>query len=412
MKPTNEIKILDVTCRPIFSSAGDLSFEIYVKISPNASGIGQATGIKFTSKKNHPSCTLMAQAISIKNYISFFNEEVKPQLLSSEFSSQETVDSLLFEIGQKSLFSSNFFSPISIAIAKAASAKADLPLYVYLKNLTVPCKQLMRSLPIFNILDATRSICKDSLSISFLLIPSYKMDLIESLMMGSQVLSKTREICWEDNKNYGIAPRGGVLTKLKSCEEGFDLILKAASQCKYRLEEDFHLGIDFEAEHFSSEEGFRPPWSKSVISADEHIDTLLKLTKLFPLTYIEDPFLNRDIDSWKSFMKKSPHSMMLVGDAFFPVALEKRNSPGKNNLINSFVLKPDQFPTVTAALNTIHEGIFLGWSPIVSHRTINNDDSFLSHFSVASGAQYIKAGGMHNMEHIKKYNELMRIYNA
>lgn len=405
------MRLIDAQCRPAFSSTGHLSFEIYVQISPTASGRGSAIGAMLTDGEDHSHSSPPPHE-SLKNYISFFKEEMRPLLLGSDFTSQQEVDSALFALFQRSKLPTTFFSATSIAFAKAASSDQGLPLHCYLKKLSSSCPQASPPIPIFDVLNATNCLYKSLHTIPFLLIPSSKLSLIEALIMGSRVLKKARELCWKDNRSCNTAHQGGVLTNLNNCEEGFSIVIKAASQCGYHAGEDFTLGIDFESEYFKTPKGVIFPWSEYPLSVEVRLSDLLKWVKKFPLSYVEDPFLNNETNIWRAFMQNVSYSTMLVGDKFFSTSLTETTCLERDMPINSFVLKPNQLPTVTEALNTAYAGFDLGWTPIVSYRTIDSDDTSLPHLAIASGAKYMKAGGMCNMEHVGKYNELMRIFNV
>jgi enolase len=404
------MRFIDVQCRPVFCSTGQLSFEVYVQISPIAFGNGAVLGITIVDEERHIPI-LSPSHKSLKDYILFFDKEVKPLLLDSDFSSQQEVDSALFNLSQQNDIPSTFFSAISIAIIKAASLNEGLPLYSYLQKSLFPHCRQSSLIPIFNILDATCALYKSQHTVPFLLLPSSKLNLMESLRMASRVLAKARELCWQKKKDKSTAPQGGILTHLNSCEEGFSIVIEAASQCGYRADKDFTLGIDFESEYFKTSEGVMFPWSEEPLSPEEQLSHLLRWSEEFPLSYVEDPFVSNETDIWRALLKRVSRPMILVGDKFFSTILARETILREKDSINSFVLKPNNFPTVTAAWNTLNAGLDLGWTSIVSHRSIDSDDTFLSHFAVASGSQYMKAGGMCNMEHIGKYNELLRIFN-
>ncbi len=394
------MKIIDAQCRAVFGSTGRLSFEVYIRMSPNISSRVSSSGKEISDNA------------LLKRCIEFFNKKIRPTLLDYDFSSQQQLDALLLSLFQQSGLPSTFFSVISIAFAKVGSYKEGSSLHSYLEKFSKFSGKVPPPLPIFNILDATNFYSNTPQTVSFLLVPAVNIDLMDSLILGSRVLEKTKEICWENQRYRGNSSQGGVLINLNDCEEGFNLIIKAAAECGYHVGKNFTLGIDFESEYFKTSQGAIFPWSNKPLSREEHFSCLLKWVEEFPLSYIEDPFVNSELEDWCTLKEKLPHSSMLVADKPFSLFLSNKTKLKEKQPINSFIIKITRFPTITEIMKTIDIGLALNWSPVVSHRSIDNNDTFISHLAVASGSKYMKAGGMCNMEHIDKYNELMRIFNG
>ena len=75
---------------------------------------------------------------------------------------------------------------------------------------------------------------------------------------------------------------------------------------------------------------------------------------------------------------------------------------------NAILLKPNQVGTLTRLLRTWRLAKDNGMSTVVSHRSGETTDYFISHLAVAIGADYIKTGTVGG-ERIAKLNELVRI---
>ena len=50
-----------------------------------------------------------------------------------------------------------------------------------------------------------------------------------------------------------------------------------------------------------------------------------------------------------------------------------------------------------------------GYNIIISHRSGESEDTFISHLSVGTNAPFIKTGAPCRSERVAKYNELLRI---
>ena len=75
---------------------------------------------------------------------------------------------------------------------------------------------------------------------------------------------------------------------------------------------------------------------------------------------------------------------------------------------NAILIKLNQIGTVSEALETIRLAKKNNFEVIISHRSGETEDTFISDFAV-SLANYIKSGSVSRGERICKYNRLLRI---
>ena len=73
------------------------------------------------------------------------------------------------------------------------------------------------------------------------------------------------------------------------------------------------------------------------------------------------------------------------------------------------LIKLNQIGTLTETLEAIRATQRAGWSPIVSARSGETEDTFIAHLAVATNAGQIKVGAFARSERMAKWNELLRI---
>lgn len=71
------------------------------------------------------------------------------------------------------------------------------------------------------------------------------------------------------------------------------------------------------------------------------------------------------------------------------------------------MLQVNQVGTVTEAIEVVKQAKDKNWGVVVSHRSGETNDSFISDFAVGIGAGQIKAGAPYCGEHISKYNQVV-----
>jgi enolase len=100
---------------------------------------------------------------------------------------------------------------------------------------------------------------------------------------------------------------------------------------------------------------------------------------------------------------------MLVGDDVFVTNSKLLKQGIQENVCNALLLKVNQIGTLSEALDAAAIAFENGYDVVVSHRSGETEDTFISHLSVALACGWIKSGAPARGERTAKYNELLRI---
>ena len=149
--------------------------------------------------------------------------------------------------------------------------------------------------------------------------------------------------------------------------------------------------------------------SKNFITSDETINKYIKLIKKYKIKSIEDPFSEDDWFNWSKFMKKIPKKTQVVGDDLYVTNLERLKIGFLNKSSNSILIKLNQIGTVSETLEVIKFAQLIGFNTIISHRSGDSEDTFISDLAVGTNSNQIKTGSLARSERIAKYNQLIRI---
>ena len=129
----------------------------------------------------------------------------------------------------------------------------------------------------------------------------------------------------------------------------------------------------------------------------------------YKIKSIEDPFAEDDWLSWNKFMKKTPKNTQIVGDDLYVTNLERLKIGFLNKSSNSILIKLNQIGTVTETLEVIKFAQLIGFNTIISHRSGESEDTFISDLAVGTNSNQIKTGSLARSERVAKYNQLIRI---
>ena len=145
------------------------------------------------------------------------------------------------------------------------------------------------------------------------------------------------------------------------------------------------------------------------LSSSQMVDYLYDLTEKYPIISIEDGLAEDDWEGWRLLTKKIGEGTQLVGDDLF-VTQEKILQEGiDKDIANSILIKLNQVGTLTETLATMTIAKDNNYSSIVSHRSGETEDTFISHLVVGTSSGQIKTGAPARSERTAKYNELLRI---
>ncbi len=108
-------------------------------------------------------------------------------------------------------------------------------------------------------------------------------------------------------------------------------------------------------------------------------------------------------------MKNSNSETQIVGDDLYVTNLERLKIGFLNQSSNAILIKLNQIGTVTETIEVIKFAHLIGFNTIISHRSGDSEDTFISDFAVGTNSNQIKSGSLSRSERVSKYNQLLRI---
>ena len=345
------------------------------------------------------------------------NTRIAEALIDQDSLDQEKIDQRLIEIDgtpNKSSLGANSILAASLSVAKASASSMNTPLYEYI-NMTFNrmfSEKVQMSLPrpMLNIFNGG-SHANNSIDIQeFMIIPSENNDFHEGLRMSSEVYMKLKDILSNKGLSTTVGDEGGFAPNLKTNEEVIEHIIEAIEKSGYRFGEDIFLALDCAATEFFKSDKYVLDGEGKNLSTFEMIDYLEDLAKRFEIISIEDPLNENDWDGWAKITKQLKNTQV-VGDDIF-VTQEKLLQKGiESGAGNAILIKLNQVGTLSETLSCINLAKREGFGTIVSHRSGETEDTFISDLSVGIDAKQIKTGAPARSDRTAKYNRLLVIGN-
>jgi enolase len=297
----------------------------------------------------------------------------------------------------------NAILAVSLASARAASNYLGIPLYKYIGG----CNTYLLPVPLMNIVNGGKH-ADNNLDIQeFMIVPVNFESFAEALRAGSEVFQSLKKILKDRGLSTAVGDEGGVAPDLDSDEEAIEVILEAIEKAGYKPQEDIFIALDCAASSFY-EDGFYV-FRGQKLTSQAMIQYYKELVEKYPIISIEDGLAEDDWEGWQILTQELGERVQLVGDDVF-VTNPKRLSLGiERNVANAILIKVNQIGTLSETLDTMKLAESSGYKRIVSHRSGETEDTFISHLAVGTSAGQIKTGSLSRSERIAKYNELLRI---
>jgi enolase len=207
----------------------------------------------------------------------------------------------------------------------------------------------------------------------------------------------------------GVAEEGGYAAKLKSNEEGFDVMVEAFERAGLRPGTDAAISLDVAASHFFKSGRYQLAAESREYTANEFTERLAGWAALYPLLSIEDGLAEEDWDGWKTLTARLGSHCQLVGDDLFTTHPERLRKGIKMGVANAVLVKMNQIGTLTETLDVVSMAKRHGYRTVISARSGETEDNALADLAVATGAGEIKIGSVQCSERMAKYNRLLRI---
>ena len=403
-------KILKVKARQIFDSRGNPTVEAEIFTSNNSassicpSGASTGTYEAFEKRDKNNKRYLGKSVLSAVNII---NTKISKTLIGHNIHNQERIDALMINLDgtkQKTKLGANAILAVSMAAKKLSSKEKKIPLY---KNFLIK-KNFKLPYPLMNVINGGAHANNGLRIQEFMIRPDKAKSITEAMRMCFLVINNLRSIIKKSGESTSVGDEGGFAPMINDNEDALRLIVKAIKKSGFKNGKDISICLDVAANELIKNKKYSIH-SKQFINTDKTIEKYLKLIKKYKIKSIEDPFAEDDWLSWNKFMKKITKKTQIVGDDLYVTNLERLKIGFLNKSSNSILIKLNQIGTVTETLEVIKFAQLIGFSTIISHRSGDSEDTFISDLAVGTNSNQIKTGSLARSERVAKYNQLLRI---
>jgi len=403
-------KIIEIKSRQVFDSRGFPTVQSNVKLEDGS--IGTSIVPSGASTGSYEACELRDENSkylnkSVFNAVENVNNLINNHLKGKDSLDQENIDELLINLDgtdNKSKLGANSILSVSIANCKAAAQSQKKEIFEYLSK----DKKYKLPFPLMNIVNGGAH-ANNSLNIQeFMIRPDGANSFEECMQIAFLTIQNLKKILEANKMNTSVGDEGGFAPNLNSDEEAIDLILESINKSGFKPGKDVTLCLDVASNELYDGKNYSIITNKKISSA-ELIDYYSALTNKYPIKSIEDPIFEDDWSSWSNLTKVLGDKVQIVGDDLF-VTNHKRLDRGiEEKSANAILIKLNQIGTVSETLKTIYLAQDNNFNTIISHRSGDTEDTFISDLAVATKSNQIKTGSLSRSERVSKYNRLLNI---
>ena len=337
------------------------------------------------------------------------NTKISDELLGMSPFNQAEIDATMKDIDGTDNYATlgaNAVLGVSMAVARAAAASLNIPLYRYLGGanaMTIP-------VPMFNVINGGEHANNSVDFQEYMIMPIGFENFNEGLRAVSEIYQHLKKIIDEMGESTAVGDEGGFAPNLKSNEEPLEVIMKAIEAAGYKAGEQIALALDVAASEIINDKGLYELKSENKeLTSTELVAYYADLCAKYPIVSIEDGLSEDDWDGWKIMTDVLGDKIQIVGDDLFVTNAAILNEGITKKIANSILIKPNQIGSVSETMLTVRLAQRNNYNCVMSHRSGESEDTFIADFAVALNCGQIKTGSTSRSDRIAKYNRLLEI---
>jgi len=404
--------IADIIAREILDSRGNPTIEVDVILDSGARG--RAAVPSGASTGAHEAVELRDGDKSryggkgVREAVDYAEGEILMAVRGMDATEQVQIDDAMIELDgtpNKGRLGANAILGVSLAVAKAAAAELEVPLYRYIGGVfarTLP-------VPMMNIINGGKHADNPIDIQEFMIQPVGAPSVAEAVRMGSEVFHALKKALHDAGHNTNVGDEGGFAPNLKSADEALSFIVRAIEKAGYRPGEDIALCLDPASTEFFVDGRYELKGEGKSLTSAELVDYYADLVARYPIVSIEDGHAEDDWDGWKLMTERLGEKLQLVGDDLFVTNPERLKRGIGLGVANSILVKVNQIGSLTETLEAVETAHRAGYTAVISHRSGETEDATIADIAVATNAGQIKTGSLARSDRTAKYNQLIRI---
>jgi enolase len=297
---------------------------------------------------------------------------------------------------------------VSLAACRAVSASRRQALYERIADLAG--ERPVTPLPMTNLLSGGLHAGRGMDVQDFLVLPLRAASIDEAIRLLAHVRSAATDVLHTHGLPTLLADEGGLGPGCESARGALQLVVESIERAGLEPGRDMAIAIDVAATTLQTPDGrYDLAREGRELDSDALIDMIDGWLRDFPVVSVEDGLAEDDWAGWARLTKRLGRTVQLVGDDLFATHRERVARGVREGIANAVLVKANQNGTLTGTLDVIAQAKAAGYATVVSARSGETEDAWLSDLAVGAAAGQIKIGSLRTSSTVAKYNQLLRI---
>jgi enolase len=412
-------KLYALIAREILDSRGNPTLEVTAVLNSGYRGtVGIPSGAsvgRYEAAELRDGDSRRYNGKGVLKAVEHVNTSISAKLKGMDALDQVGIDTAMRALDgtpNKSKLGANAILGASLAIAVSAANHQRMPLYKYLNLLATGGKGSSMTripTPTFNVINGGKHGGGNIDFQEYHLVPATNKSFREALQLGVELYHAVGHQLKVKGLVHATGDEGGFAPNVATNMDPLEVLSETIRLSQYRFGVDVFFGLDIAASSFHTDRGYQIKDRPVAYTTGEFIDYIADLHKLYHMLMIEDPLAEDDWDGWIKLNKQSGGDILLIGDDLLTTNPERLQHAIEKGACSAILLKPNQIGTLSELLTVVALAKKNDIKCIVSHRSGETNDTFVSDFAVAIQADYVKFGAPARGERVAKYNRLLAI---
>ena len=404
-------EIVEVVGREVLDSRGNPTVEVEVMLDSGA--IGRAIVPSGASTGEHEAVELRDGGSrylgkGVLRAVENVNSSIATAIIGMDATEQRLVDTALIDLDgtdNKSRLGANAMLGSSLAVAHAAAAELELPLF---RALGGPHAHVL-PVPMMNVINGGAHADNNVDLQEFMIMPVGAPSFREALRWGVETYHTLKKVLHDRGLATSVGDEGGFAPNLDSNEAAIAVLVEAIERAGYSPGTDIAIALDPAMSELFKGGKYHLAGEGKVLDADEMVAWWMAIVDKYPIVSIEDGMAEDDWDGWGKLSAALGSRIQLVGDDLFVTNARRLSIGIERNVANSVLVKVNQIGTLTETLDTVEMATRHSYSSVMSHRSGETEDATIADLAVATNCGQIKTGAPARSDRVAKYNQLLRI---
>jgi enolase len=400
-----------VVGREVLDSRGNPTVEVEVVLDTGARGraiapAGASTGDGEAAELRDGGPRYGGKGV--QKAVANVNGELADALAGLDALDQREVDLAMVDLDgtpDKGRLGANAVVATSMAVAKAAAAELEVPLYRSLGGVNAH----VLPVPMFNVVNGGAHATNNVDFQEYMLMPIGAASYGEALRWGSETYHALRRILAGRNLSTGVGDEGGFAPDLAHNEDAVRLLVEGIEAAGRVPGTEIAIALDPATSELWKDGSYELSGEGRTLSPAAMVDYWADLVDRYPIVSIEDGMAEHDWDGWAALTAALGDRVQLVGDDVFVTNIELIERGVRSGVANAVLVKVNQIGTVTETLDAIELATRSSYGTVISHRSGETEDTTVADLAVAVNAGQFKGGAPCRSDRVAKYNQLLRI---